>query len=225
MIKKQYLKTKAICKVTFTLPLDAVSANTEVRVVGDFNEWNWETGVPMKANKKEYKAIVELPTGKNYEFRYLMANGSWENDWNADAYVPSPFYGIDNSVVSVDVAKGKGEAAPKKDKAPAKATSTVATKKKATPKKVAPKKTKADNLKVIEGIGPKIEKILKDKGIKSFADLAKAKQTFLKEVLVEAGSRFKMHDPTTWPEQASLAAKGETEKLAALQAELKGGKR
>ena len=224
MIKKQYLKTKAVCKVTFTLPLDAVSENTEVKVVGDFNDWNWETGVPMKANKAEYKAVIELPTGKNYEFRYLMANGSWENDWNADAYVPSPYFGIDNSVVSVEATKGNGEAAPKKEKAPVKATSTVATKKKAAPKKAAPK-AKADNLKKIEGIGPKIEKILKEKGITTFAALAKAKQTFLKEVLVEAGSRFKMHDPTTWPEQAALAAKGETEKLAALQAELKGGKR
>lgn len=214
MIKKQYLKTKPVCKVTFTLPVEAVAADTEVRVVGDFNNWNWDQAVIMKAGKKEYKAVVELTTGRNYEFRYMMANGDWENDWSADAYVPSPFFGVDNSVVSIapqPVGRKNGEAAPKAKNVKSKPAKKTASKK--------------DDLKKIEGIGPKIEKILNDKGITTFAQLSKAKKSALESVLLEAGSRFKMFDPTTWPEQAKLAAKGDMEKLSELQAKLKGGKR
>lgn len=218
MLKKQYSKSKPVCKVTFTLPKKAIETNSEIRVLGDFNNWNWEAGAIMKSTKAEYQAIVELTAGQDYEFRYVAADGAWENDWAADAYVPSPYTGIDNSVVKVEpvvlAKKGKGEAAPKSK-----------AKTKATP--VAKKATKAskDNLKKIEGIGPKIETLLNEKGILTFDDLSKAKLTTLKAVLADAGSRFKMHDPGTWAEQAKLAAAGETEKLAKLQAELKGGKR
>lgn len=221
MLKKQYLKSKPICKVTFTLPKKAIETTSEIRVLGDFNNWNWEQGTIMKATKAEYKAMVELTAGQDYEFRYVAADGSWENDWAADDYVPSPYTGIDNSVVKLETIatpkvtpKSKGETAPK-SKAKTKATPVV--------KKTA--KVSKDNLKKIEGIGPKIEKILNEKGILTFKDLSKAKITFLKEVLAEAGSRFKMHDPGTWAEQAKLAAAGETTKLATLQAKLKGGKR
>lgn len=219
MIKKQYLKSKPVCKVTFTLPVTALTESEEVRVVGDFNNWNWEQGTVMKAGKKEYKAIIELPTGRDYEFRYIAEDGSWENDWEADAYVPSPYYGVDNSVVQVEevlfAKKGSGEAAPKQDLF-AKA---------ATPKKKASKKVQKDNLKRIEGVGPKIEKLLKDKGVDTFEALAKAELSFLKEILAAAGSRFKMHDPGTWSAQARLAAKGDKKALEALQEKLKGGKR
>ena len=68
-------------------------------------------------------------------------------------------------------------------------------------------------------------KLLNAKDIKTFTDLAKAKKTLLKGILAEAGSRFKMHDPATWAEQAKLAAKGDWDKLTKLQDELKGGKR
>ncbi|HKK75142.1 MAG TPA: carbohydrate-binding module family 20 domain-containing protein [Saprospiraceae bacterium] len=223
MIKKQYLKSKPVCKVTFTLPVTALAEAKEVRVVGDFNNWNWEEGTPMKAGKKEYKATLNLATGRNYEFRYIAEDGTWENDWEADAYVPSPYYGVDNSIVQVEEVlfskKGSGEAAPKNVPSAKAANPT------AKPKKKATKKAKKDNLKTIEGIGPKIEKLLTEKGVDTFAKLAKAKPAFLKEVLAEAGSRFKMHDPSTWPEQAALAAKGDKKALDALQEKLKGGKR
>lgn len=221
MIKKQYLKSKPVCKVTFTLPVTALANAGEVRVVGDFNNWNWEAGTVMKADKKEYKATLNLATGQNYEFRYIAEDGTWENDWGADAYVPSPYYGVDNSVVQVEevlfAKPGTGEAAPKNG--PSAKAATPATKQKT------PKKAKADNLKQIEGIGPKIEKILKEKGVKTFEQLAKVKPSFLKDILSEAGSRFKMHDPSSWPQQADLAAKGDKKALKALQDKLKGGKR
>jgi predicted flap endonuclease-1-like 5' DNA nuclease len=236
MLKKQYLKSKPICKVTFSLPKEAAEGAKEVKVLGEFNNWSWEEGTLMKASKTDYKATVELEAGRAYQFRYMIDKTIWENDYSADGYTPSPYSGTDNSVVvldSVPVAEKKPaatakKAAPKKAATPnKKATAKKATVKKAT-KKAAPKKaakTTKDNLKKIEGIGPKIEQLLQAAGILTFDNLAKAKVTTLKKVLAEAGSRFKMHDPTTWTEQAKLAAAGKWEKLEVLQEELKGGKR
>lgn len=83
---------------------------------------------------------------------------------------------------------------------------------------------KANDLKVVEGIGPKIEKILFDAGIQTLSDLANASVEHLKEVLNKAGDRYRIHDPSTWPEQAKLAAAGELEKLKEYQDFLSGGK-
>ncbi len=82
----------------------------------------------------------------------------------------------------------------------------------------------ADDLKKIEGIGPKIEETLQTAGIKSFNDLAAAKADSIKEILANAGGNLATHDPTTWPEQAKMAAAGEWEKLQKWQDELMGGK-
>ncbi len=81
-----------------------------------------------------------------------------------------------------------------------------------------------DDLTKIEGIGPKIAEIMNAKGIKSFSDLASAEVENLKEILAEAGSRYKSHDPTTWPQQAKLAAEGKWDELKKLQDELDGGR-
>lgn len=56
----------------------------------------------MKLIKKDYRVSMELELGQQYEFRYQMENGVWENDWEADDYVPYPFVGVYNSVVSVE---------------------------------------------------------------------------------------------------------------------------
>ena len=81
----------------------------------------------------------------------------------------------------------------------------------------------ADDLTSLEGIGPKVSKILNAAGIHSFNDLAKAKADDVDKVLVEAG--LHMMDSEGWIEQAKLAAKGDTEGLKKLQDELKGGRR
>lgn len=100
------------------------------------------------------------------------------------------------------------------------------------PKKEAPKAEKkasadvvSDDLKKIEGIGPKIAEILNNKGINTFEDLAKANVDDLKAYLDEAGSRYRMHDPSTWPDQSKLAANGEWDALKTLQDELDGGRK
>lgn len=82
----------------------------------------------------------------------------------------------------------------------------------------------ADDLKKIEGIGPKISEILTTAGIATFAQLAASEAEKVKEILAEAGNRYKMHDPTTWPQQAGLAAEGKWDELKTLQDQLQGGK-
>ncbi len=90
--------------------------------------------------------------------------------------------------------------------------------------KAAGKAPKLDDLKIIEGVGPKIEQLLKDGGIDTWAALASADVDRIKEILNEAGSRYQMHDPTTWPAQAQMAADGKWDELTAYQDSLKGGR-
>ena len=80
-----------------------------------------------------------------------------------------------------------------------------------------------DDLKKIEGIGPKVEKVLNEAGVNNFAELAKSDVENLREVLVAA--KLQMMDPSGWIEQAELAAKGDWGTLEKLQDELKGGRR
>lgn len=89
-------------------------------------------------------------------------------------------------------------------------------------KKSHPKNT--DDLKIIEGIGPKIEEILKQADINNWEDLAETAPKYLEVILADAGDRFKLHDPGTWPTQARLAARGEWNLLREYQDDLKGGR-
>jgi large subunit ribosomal protein L21 len=82
----------------------------------------------------------------------------------------------------------------------------------------------ADNLKRIEGIGPKISSLLQEAGIATFAQLAATDVSRIQEILAAADLRG-LADPTTWPGQAKLASEGQWDKLGALQDELKGGRR
>lgn len=83
---------------------------------------------------------------------------------------------------------------------------------------------RADDLTRIEGIGPKISSLLQEAGIMSYAQLAETAADQIRETLAQAGLRVPA-DPTTWPEQAKLAAADQWAELEALQTELKGGRR
>ena len=80
-----------------------------------------------------------------------------------------------------------------------------------------------DDLKVVEGIGPRVEAILQESGIVTLSDLADASPERLRTLLDLAGDQFRIHDPATWPEQAGLAAAGQWDQLATLQSTLSGG--
>ncbi len=80
------------------------------------------------------------------------------------------------------------------------------------------------DLKRVEGIGPKISSILQENGILTFEQLAATDADHVRQILMDAGLR-RLADPTTWPEQAGLAAAGKWDELEKLQDELQGGRR
>ena len=86
------------------------------------------------------------------------------------------------------------------------------------------KKIKDNDLTVVEGIGPKIKQLLIDGGIPTFAALAAAPYDQVKGILTAAGSRYQMHDPTTWGQQAQMAADGKWDELKKWQDEHTGGR-
>jgi predicted flap endonuclease-1-like 5' DNA nuclease len=91
---------------------------------------------------------------------------------------------------------------------------------------VAPSPPEPDDLKRIEGIGPKIAGVLQKAGVLTFAQLAETEVDGIKRILEESDPRLlRVARPATWPEQAKLAAAGDWEALATLQSELKGGRR
>ncbi len=81
-----------------------------------------------------------------------------------------------------------------------------------------------DDLKIVEGIGPKIEELFHAAGIFTFAELAATSVDRLKEILTEAGSNFASKDPGTWPAQSEMARDGKWDELKTWQDELNGGK-
>ena len=89
--------------------------------------------------------------------------------------------------------------------------------------KIGGKRYPLNDLKIVEGIGPKIAELLNNAGIVSWNALSNADPAKLKEILAEAGSRYTMHNPTTWPQQAKLAVEGKFEELEVLQDRLDGG--
>ncbi|SIR29793.1 helix-hairpin-helix domain-containing protein [Maribacter ulvicola] len=184
--------------VTFTIGANEAPSKSSVLLLGDFNGWQTNDST-FQMEKKDgiYEKSIKLENGKSYQFRYLSEDKGWFNDYAADAYVSSPYSGIDNSVVDL--------------------SELPTTKKPAA-------KAKKDDLKKIEGIGPKIASILTEKGIGTFAKLAGSSVKNLERILKEAGPRYAMHKPGSWPKQAKLANAGEWDKLKALQDKLDGGK-
>lgn len=102
-LTKQFLKSRAACKVKFRLEPEEVGQTTEVYLVGEFNDWD-ERSIPMRRVKGgAFTVEVELETGREYRFRYLFVDGEcgWHNDCRADSYEYCTFAGCDNSLVSV----------------------------------------------------------------------------------------------------------------------------
>jgi predicted flap endonuclease-1-like 5' DNA nuclease len=128
----------------------------------------------------------------------LLADGKWDE---FKAYADYLIAGVEPSEV-----KKEETAAPKQ------------------PSKPLPAGIKWNDLKVIEGIGPAIEKLLHGAGITTFEELANINPDKIKEVLAGGGDRFRMHDPGTWPQQSKLAYEEEWDALKAMQEKLSAGK-
>lgn len=122
--------------------------------------------------------------------------------------------------------KGKGEV-----KEPTKRTRRAGSRKKAgdeatagAPAAKAKATKEADDLTIIEGIGPKVAEVLIAAGVDTFAKLTKKTPDELKELLADSEGTFNAQDPTTWPEQATLAAEGKWDELTILKDMLQGGR-
>lgn len=98
-IKKEYLKGMHVCRVKFTLPEAAAPDAKSVHIVGDFNKWNASASPMRRLENGDFTTTLDLETGNEYQFLYLIDESKWENDWNADKYVKSPYGDNDNSVV------------------------------------------------------------------------------------------------------------------------------
>ncbi|QXP51646.1 isoamylase early set domain-containing protein [Cellulophaga sp. HaHa_2_1] len=96
-ITKQYLKSKPVCKVTFTVPAEEAS---KVYVVGDFNNWNPKKGTLRKLKNGTFKGTMDLPKEASYEFRYLI-DDTYVNDADADGYQWNDFAGAENAVLEL----------------------------------------------------------------------------------------------------------------------------
>jgi predicted flap endonuclease-1-like 5' DNA nuclease len=208
-LKKQIKDKGAYCLVTFTIGENEAPSSSNVLLLGDFNNWQSnDSTFQMEKKGNTYVTSIRLKNGKRYEFRYLSEDKGWFNDHSADDYVPSPYIGIQNSVVDLSVIPQKKTVKKTASKA---ITKTV-------------KKAKKDDLKMIEGIGPKIASILTEKGIGTFEKLSKASIKVLEGILKEAGPRYSMHKPNSWPKQAKFASADKWDELKMLQDKLDGGK-
>jgi len=96
VLQKQQLDGDTIV-VSFRLPADVVA--DKVFVVGDFNDWSTSSHAMSRAGDS-FEASLPLQAGQTYRFRYLLDGDRWENDWEADAYVPNDFGG-DDSVIDL----------------------------------------------------------------------------------------------------------------------------
>ena len=101
-LKKKYLKSKPVCKVTFNLPKAEVKDAKKVSLVGEFNDWKAKKGDAMRKLKNgTFTHTMDLEVGKSYQYRYLVDGEQWINDPQADAYVSNGISQEQNCIVEV----------------------------------------------------------------------------------------------------------------------------
>lgn len=97
-IKKQYLKNKPVCKVTFKLSEKNVKSAKSVHILGDFN--NWELTHPMKKLKNgSFTKTIDFEKGNEQQFRYLADKENWFNEKETDKLITTHFGDSKNSVI------------------------------------------------------------------------------------------------------------------------------
>jgi 1,4-alpha-glucan branching enzyme len=100
-IRKQYLKTRPVCKVTFKIDPSKGNSARKACIVGEFNGWS-PTASPMKRLKNgAFTATLDLEPGREYQFRYLLGKHHWANESEADREVLTPYGDSYNSVIVI----------------------------------------------------------------------------------------------------------------------------
>jgi len=100
-IRKQYLKSKPLCKATSRIPEEMGSSAESAHIVGDFNNWTFFSTPMEKLKSGAFKTTLELEPGREYQFRYLLDKEIWENESDADKSVPTPYGDSENSVIVI----------------------------------------------------------------------------------------------------------------------------
>ncbi len=98
-IEKEYFSDGIMCKVTFRLPHVVATDAKGVCIVGDFNNWDIHANSMKRQRSGDFDISLELESGREYQYRYLIDESTWENDCHADKYVKSPYGDSDNSVI------------------------------------------------------------------------------------------------------------------------------
>ena len=97
-IEKKSVKSKPVCKVKFSLKGDQYKSASSILLVGSFNNWQIGETPFRKAKTGVWSVSMDLATGTEHQFRYLIDGNRWENDPEADKFVPSGL-GSENSVL------------------------------------------------------------------------------------------------------------------------------
>jgi 1,4-alpha-glucan branching enzyme len=100
-IKKQYLKTKPVCKVTFRITEEIGNSAGTAHVVGEFNNWDFFSTPMKKLKKGAFTTTLNLEKGREYQFRYLLDKKIWGNESDADKSVPTPYGDSENSIIVI----------------------------------------------------------------------------------------------------------------------------
>lgn len=99
--RRQYLKSKPMCKVTFKVLAKIGNSASEANLVGEFNDWDIKATPMKKLKDGSFTVTIDLERDREYQFRYVMDNEYWENAENADRYVSTPYGEDKNSVIVV----------------------------------------------------------------------------------------------------------------------------
>ncbi len=177
---------------------------------------NVTLGAPaIEGASVEAKVLRHLKGDKVIVFKKKRRKGYEKKNGHRQSFTEIVIEAIMTTGGVKKASSSKKEVAPKVEK-----FAEVA-EEKATPKA---SKKEGDDLKIVEGIGPKIANIFNNEGIITFNDLANTSVEKLKEILTTAGPAYASKTPDTWPQQAQLAAEGKWEELKKWQDELMGGK-
>jgi len=117
MALSKVLTAEGKVEVTFTVSAEAAQGAAKINIAGDFNSWSSTDNSLKQGKDGSFSIKLELEPNREYQFRYLLDGIKWENDWNADKYIPAPYSNADNSVVVTNTDGLKKKAARK---APAK---------------------------------------------------------------------------------------------------------
>ncbi|PIB34181.1 glycoside hydrolase [Reichenbachiella sp. 5M10] len=100
-IKKQFFKSKDVCKITWSIDKKNVPGAENISLSGDFNNWSLSSHPLKKMKSGDFKLVLELPKDKEYQFRYLVDGTTWINDEEADGFVNNQVSNESNCILSV----------------------------------------------------------------------------------------------------------------------------